>query len=221
MRIRVRKDRLTAYRNGAELLAAENQGGGLRIARVTLEFHCWSFRLLGFDVSAAAGESVWHDDFSADTTARYTWNLPGVGGPNALWVWGWYTSAWHSYRFVTARWARSSPRLPPRRFARRSIRIQGWPRFRPALARQLGFEDVGRRRHGHLGAVDRAVRPAYAPGGDVLRPSVGGLQFRRKLLYGRAGYALDDGGDRRSAIRAGAIRGEVRHRRQDRQRYPR
>lgn len=178
LRIRVRKDRITAYRNGVELLAVANQGGDLRIARVMLEFHCWNFRLLGFDVTGAAGESLRHDDFSTDTTTRYTWKMPGVGGPNALWVWGWYTSAWDSYRFVTG-----AVGAQLTSFTATQIRTPFDPDPRVATLSD-------RRWHGNWvprmleegitatwGAVTEPYGPLYAPGGDVFDHLWAGYNF--------------------------------------------
>jgi len=58
LRLVVRRDRIVAYRNGAELLtAADPKAAGLRIQKVALEARCWNFRLLGWDVSAADGQT--------------------------------------------------------------------------------------------------------------------------------------------------------------------
>jgi len=179
LRIRVRKDRITAYRNGAEILAAaDSKGGGLRIARVTLESHCWSFRLLGFEVTGPSGEAAWHDDFSADTTARYSWNMPPVGAPNALWAWGWYTSAWDSYRFVTGAVGAQltsftatqirTPLDPDPRVASLSDR-----RWRANWVPRMLEEGVT----ATWGAVTEPYGTLYAPGGNVFDHLWAGYNF--------------------------------------------
>jgi uncharacterized protein (TIGR03790 family) len=72
----------------------------LSIGTVTLGARCWAFRVRGFTVADSAGKPVSSDNFATDSTAKYKWNMAPLAGTNALWVWGWYSHAWDSYRFV-------------------------------------------------------------------------------------------------------------------------
>lgn len=178
LRLSVRKDRIAAWRNGAELLsAADAKATGLRISRVTLEARCWNFRLLGFDVSAA-GRSIWHDDFAADTTARYTWNMPPLAAPNALWAWGWYTQAWDSYRFVPG-----AVGAHLTSFTAIEIRtpVDSDPRLASVSNKRWGGNWVPRMLEEGVtatwGAVAEPYATLYAPGGNVFDHLWAGYNF--------------------------------------------
>ncbi len=100
-RIAVRNDVVTAYKNGALLLSATDPAATrIEVAKASLEAKCWSYRIKGFTVTDTGGAAVWSDDFTTDSTAKYTWKMGPAGGPNALWVWGWYGGAVDAYRFV-------------------------------------------------------------------------------------------------------------------------
>ena len=55
-RISVRNNKVTAYRNGVELLAAEDKNATpLAVATATISANCWSYAIKGFTVTAAGG----------------------------------------------------------------------------------------------------------------------------------------------------------------------
>jgi uncharacterized protein (TIGR03790 family) len=101
LKLSVRAGRITAYRNGVELMAAEDKSGKpLAIARAGIDATCWLFGIRNLKVQDAEAKVVWTDDFAADSLSRYQLRPSPVGGANALWVWGWYSGATDSYRFV-------------------------------------------------------------------------------------------------------------------------
>jgi uncharacterized protein (TIGR03790 family) len=101
LRIGVRKNQITALRNGVAFLsAADTAALPLNIGKMTVTAQCLSSRMAGFAVSDSGGKPLWSDTFATDTTPKYRWNMSPAGGLNALWVWGWYTGAYDSYRFV-------------------------------------------------------------------------------------------------------------------------
>jgi len=101
VRIAVRRNQITALRNGVAFLsAADTAALPLNIGRVTLTAQCVSSRIAGFAVGDTSGKPVWSDTFATDSTPKYRWNMSPAGGLNALWVWGWYTPAFDAYRFV-------------------------------------------------------------------------------------------------------------------------
>src|SRR5439155_8661297 len=100
-RIYVRNARLTAYRNGVELVAAEDKTAtALPLAKATMSVNCWNYGIKGVAITDAGGKIAWDDNFQTDSTAKYQWTMSPLSGPNALWVWGWYGAAYDSYRFV-------------------------------------------------------------------------------------------------------------------------
>jgi len=101
LKLSVRAGRIAAYRNGTELIAAEDKSGKpLAITHAGVDATCWFFGVRNLRVQDAHGKVVWTDDFSTDSVARYQLRPAPVGGPNALWVWGWYSGATDSYRFL-------------------------------------------------------------------------------------------------------------------------
>jgi len=101
LKLSVRKGRITAYRNGVELIAVEDKSGkALTLTSAGITANCWMFGIRGLRAQDAAGKPLWADDFAADSTARYQWKTSPMGGPNAQWVWGWYGFAPDAYRFL-------------------------------------------------------------------------------------------------------------------------
>jgi uncharacterized protein (TIGR03790 family) len=101
LRIAVRKNQITALRNGVALMsAADTAALPLNIGRMTLTAQCLSSRMAGFAVGDSGGKAVWSDTFTTDSTPKYLWSMSPAGGLNALWAWGWYTGAYDAYRFV-------------------------------------------------------------------------------------------------------------------------
>jgi uncharacterized protein (TIGR03790 family) len=101
LRISVRKSRISAWRNQTEVAAVEDKSGKpLMLEKASLTAVCWCFGIKSLLVTDAAGGKSWEDNFDTDTRARYRWHLSPLGGPNALWAWGWYGPAYDAYRFV-------------------------------------------------------------------------------------------------------------------------
>jgi uncharacterized protein (TIGR03790 family) len=101
LKLSVRAGKITAYRNGAELIAVEDKSGKpFAITKAGIDAVCWLFGVRNLRVDDAAGKNVWTDDFSTESTGRYQLRPTPIAGPNAMWVWGWYGSATDSYRFL-------------------------------------------------------------------------------------------------------------------------
>jgi uncharacterized protein (TIGR03790 family) len=104
LKLSVRKGRITAYRNGVELIAVDDNsaksGKPLALTSAGITASCWMFGIRGLHVQDASGKPVWSDDFASDAIPRYQWKTSSMGGSNAQWVWGWYGFAHDSYRFL-------------------------------------------------------------------------------------------------------------------------
>lgn len=101
LKLSVRAGKITAYRNGTALFAAEDKSGKpLVIVAAGISTVCWTTALRGFRVEDPAGKVLWDDTFQTDTSARYQWQITPAGGLNAMWLWGWYAGAPDAYRFL-------------------------------------------------------------------------------------------------------------------------
>ena len=101
LRLVVRRGRIAAYRDGVEIAAVEDKSGKpLKLERARWSADCWSFSLAGLKMTDASGAALWDDRFATDSTARYEWHATPRAGNRALWVWGWYSGAFDTYRFV-------------------------------------------------------------------------------------------------------------------------
>ena len=101
LKVGFRNGTLSVSRNGTLLAqGTDATGAAIDVTKISMGARCWNYRLNGFTVTDKAGTSVWNDTFSSDTTKNYTWDMPPVGGLDALWVWGWYGGASDAYRFV-------------------------------------------------------------------------------------------------------------------------
>jgi uncharacterized protein (TIGR03790 family) len=181
-RISVRHGRVKAYRNGTELLAAEDKdakkAAALPVAKLTMSANCWNYAIKGFTVTDAGGKTVWDDNFQTDSTAKYEWPMSPLSGPNALWVWGWYGAACDSYRFVpgaigaqltsyTADRIRTPVNAAPRFYSVDNVRWGG--NWVPRMLEQ-GVTAT-------WGAVTEPYAVFYAPGGNVLDHFWAGYNF--------------------------------------------
>ena len=101
LRLSVRKSRISAWRDQTEVAAVEDKSGKpVALEKASVTTVCWCFGLKSLAVTDSAGGKAWEDNFDTNSTARYRWHLSPRGGPNALWVWGWYGQANDPYRFV-------------------------------------------------------------------------------------------------------------------------
>lgn len=178
-RISVRRGRVTAYRNGTELVAADDKKAtALPVVKAAMSANCWNYAIKGFTVTDAGGKTVWDDNFATDSTAKYEWPMSPLSGPNALWVWGWYGGAYDSYRFVpgaigaqltsfTALKIRTPASADPRFYSVDTIRWGG--NWVPRMLEQ-GVTAT-------WGAVAEPQAVFYAPGGNVLDHFWAGYNF--------------------------------------------
>jgi uncharacterized protein (TIGR03790 family) len=101
LKISVRAHRITVWRAGAELMALDDPAGKpLAFTSAGFTPQCWQSAIRLLHVEDAAGKTLWNDDFTSDASARYQWKVSPVGGANAMWVWGWYSTATDAYRFL-------------------------------------------------------------------------------------------------------------------------
>lgn len=101
LKISFRNSVISVSRNGTMLAQGTDPGAmGLNVTKVAVSARCWNYRLNGFAVADTVGTLLWNDNFSSDTTKNYTWDMTPAAGLDALWAWGWYGSAYDSYRFV-------------------------------------------------------------------------------------------------------------------------
>ena len=202
LRLSVRKTRLAAYRDSTEIAAVDDKSGKpLNLQNASWSANCWSFAIKGLTVTDASGAALWDDRFATDSTARYRWDTSPRPGLNALWVWGWYGMAFDSYRFVPGavgaqltsfhRGHHPDPNQPRPEIAQHDRRPVGW---------KLGAADAGAGSHGNLGSRHRTIRHVVRTRRQRLRPSLGGIQFRRQFLYRAECRALGDDSGRRPAL---------------------
>ncbi len=179
LKISFRSGSLSVSRNGAVLAqGADTSGATISVNKVSLGVRCWNYRLNGIAVVDKAGASIWNDDFRSDTTKNYTWDLPPAGGQNALWVWGWYGSAYDSYRFVNG-----AVGAQLTSFTAITIRTPADPN--PLLAsvetKRWGANWVPRMLEEGVtatwGAVTEPYANFYAPGGNVFDHLWSGYNF--------------------------------------------
>jgi len=178
LRVSVRKNSITAYRDGRSLLAAEDKTAALKVTRVTFGLQCATAGLAGFTVANSAGAPLWSDDFATDSTTRYQWKTTPPGGLDALWVWGWYTAAFDSYRFVpgaVGAQLTSFTALKIRTPQNADPRLQSWSsaRWGGNWVPRMLEEGVT----ATWGAVSEPYATFYAPGGNVFDHLWAGYNF--------------------------------------------
>ncbi len=101
LKLSVRAGRITVWRAGTELMALDDAGGKpIEFASAGFTAQCWQAAIRLLRVEDASGKVLWNDEFTGDSSARYHWNITPAGGLNAMWVWGWYSTAPDAYRFL-------------------------------------------------------------------------------------------------------------------------
>ena len=177
MKISLRSSGVTLLRNGTAILTDPNPAP-FAISSMSVGSRCTGLHLNGFNITDIGGNVLWNDAFATDTTANYTWTLNPRQGNNAFFAWGWYGSAYDSYRFVpggigaqltsyTALTIRT-PVIPDALYAGvDAIRWAG--NWVPRMLEE-GVTAT-------WGAVDEPYANYYPPGGDVLDHFTAGYNF--------------------------------------------
>jgi uncharacterized protein (TIGR03437 family) len=177
MKISLRSSGVTLLRNGTAVLS-DPAPAPFAISSMTVGTRCTGLHLNGFNITDVGGNVLWNDAFATDTTAKYTWTLNPRQGHDAFFAWGWYGSAYDSYRFVpggigaqltsyTALTIRTPVNADPLYAGVDAVRWSG--NWVPRMLEE-GVTAT-------WGAVDEPYANLYPTGGDVLDHFTAGYNF--------------------------------------------